>query len=60
MEARERCRRDIWEHEDFDKGKDKVKFKLTQFRADVEKLCRPIIDREFDKKPRWQLFGIFQ
>src|SRR6266567_2276120 len=46
----EQCRRNIWEHGDFDKGKDKVKFKLTQFRVDVEKLCRPIIDREFDKK----------
>jgi len=54
----EQCRRDIWELGDYDKGKDKVKFKLTQFRVDVERLCRPIIDREFGKRPRWNLFGI--
>ncbi len=54
----EQCRRDIWELGDYDKGKDKVKFKLTQFRVDVERLCRPITDREFGKRPRWNLFGI--
>jgi hypothetical protein len=48
----EQCRRDIWEVGDFQREKDKVGQRLIEFRSRMEKLCRPIIDREYGRKPR--------
>jgi hypothetical protein len=41
--------RDIWERGEFEKDKDKVGKKLIEFRERVEKLCRPVIDRQYEK-----------
>jgi len=49
--------RDIWERGEFEKDKDKVGKKLIEFRERVEKLCRPVIDRQYGKAPRKGLVG---
>jgi hypothetical protein len=41
----EQCRRDIWDHGDFEPEKDKVGKKLAEFRSKMEGMCRPVIDQ---------------
>jgi hypothetical protein len=53
----EQCRRDIWDVGDFQREKDKVGQRLVEFRNRMEKLCRPIVDKEYRrterKRNRW-------
>lgn len=39
------------------KEADRVGRKLQEFQKEIEKLCRPVIDRQFGKVPRSGLFG---
>jgi hypothetical protein len=53
----EQCRRDIWDVGDFQREKDKGGQRLVEFRNRMEKLCRPIVDKEYRrterKRNRW-------
>ncbi len=41
------CRRDVADHGDFEKDKDRVGKKLDEFRIRAEALCRPIVENKY-------------
>lgn len=51
----EQCRRDIWDHGTFEPEKDKVGKKLSEFRTEIEALCRPVVDNELGPLPKISL-----
>ena len=53
LETWNRFRADVWPtYGSMAKGGDRVGQKLSDFRAKIENLCRPIIDREYRRRPR--------
>lgn len=52
------CRRDIWDHGDFEPERDKVGKRLAEFREKMEMLCRPVIDRGIRRKRLGSHFSV--
>jgi hypothetical protein len=50
-ETMKEFQRDIWDRGEFEKEKDRIGKKLAEFRERVETLFRPVIDRQYGKKP---------
>lgn len=51
----EQMRRDLWSTGTFQPEKDVVSRRLEKFRLEMEKLCKPVIDREFARRLKSEL-----
>jgi hypothetical protein len=57
LETWNRFRADVWPAYGRVKGVDEVGDRLSEFRAQMEKLCRPVIDREYRTRSRKNITG---
>ncbi len=48
----EKMRRDIWDHQDSQSEKDTIGKRLNDFKEKMERLCRPILDKEYARALR--------
>ena len=46
----QQLRADLWDHGSYQKERDHVGHKLTEFRSRMEKMRKPVIDREYGRK----------